>query len=426
MMKKKRYLVLLILFLSNHSTAQKNILLVNGFVHVGNEKTIETGTVGIRNGKISLVRNSLAYSYSKEEWDTIIDLKGQHVYPAFVAGNTTLGLTEIDAVRATLDFEEVGRLNPHVRSQIAYNVESKVIATVRSNGVLLTQATPRGEVISGTSSMMATAGWNWEDATIKADDGIHVNWPNCYEYKRNEGELSRSGSYEQKLEELHNFFGIARAYGKQNESKDDIRLNAMTACFTGQKRVYFHADDVQQLLDIIDFSAKYQIAFPVIVGGYESYLIARKLKDAKIPVMLNRIHSLPENEHEPVDLPYRLPKLLQDGGVNYCIQPHGDMEAMNARNLPFLAGTAWAHGLTEEQAVASISKNVCDITGIGKDFGTIEEGKSATLIVSRGNALDMRSHHVTIAFLNGKTVDLSNSQDDLYQRYLKKYEKTEN
>jgi imidazolonepropionase-like amidohydrolase len=146
------------------------------------------------------------------------------------------------------------------------------------------------------------------------------------------------------------------------------------------------------------------------------------LKDAKIPVMLNRIHSLPENETDPVDLPYRLPKLLQDAEVLFCLQPHGDMEAMNARNLPFYAGTAWAYGLTEEQAVASISKNVCEITGTSKNYGTIEEGKSATLFISKGNALDMRTNSVTLAYVNGERIDLLNTQEELYRKYLKKYQ----
>jgi hypothetical protein len=220
------------------------------------------------------------------------------------------------------------------------------------------------------------------------------------------------------------FFEMSSTYAKrETDQRTDTRLSAMIDCFSGTKRVYFHANEIQQLLDIIDFVEKFALPFPVIVGGYDSYLLTRKLKDAKIPVMLNRIHGLPENDTDPVDLPYCLPKLLQDGEVLFCLQPHGDMEAMNARNLPFLAGTAWAYGLTEEQAIASISKNVCDITGIGKNYGTIEEGKSATFFISKGNALEMRTHQVTWAFVNGENVDLANFQEELYKRYTQKYRK---
>ena len=175
-----KYLILLLLILSsNISEAQSpnKILLINGFLHKGNGETIKGALVGIENGKIELIKNTLAYSYQASDWDTIIDLQGQHIYPGFIAPNSTLGITEIDAVRATRDYREVGIFNPHVRSQIAFNVESKVISTVRTNGVLISQATPRGGIISGSSSVMKLDGWNWEDATIAANDGIHLNWP---------------------------------------------------------------------------------------------------------------------------------------------------------------------------------------------------------------------------------------------------------
>jgi imidazolonepropionase-like amidohydrolase len=99
------------------------------------------------------------------------------------------------------------------------------------------------------------------------------------------------------------------------------------------------------------------------------------------------------------------------------------MEAMNTRNLPFQAGTAQAYGLTEEQAIRSISLSACEIMGIGKQYGSIEEGKSATLFISTGNALDIRSNNITLALINGQMIDLNNFQEELYNRYSSKYKK---
>jgi hypothetical protein len=198
----------------------------------------------------------------------------------------------------------------------------------------------------------------------------------------------------------------------RKSEQNDQRLDAMVDCFNSSKRVYFHADELQQLLDIVDFSIHFKLPFSVIVGGYDSHLLADKLKDSKIPVMLVRTHSLPENEEDAVDLPYRLPFLLQNSG---------DMETMNARNLPFQAGTAMAYGLTEEEAIRSISLSACEIVGIDKNYGSIEEGKSATLFVSNGNALDMRTNNVSFALIRGKFMSTDNFQKDLYKKYSKKY-----
>lgn len=401
---------------------EKSILIKNAFLHVGNGETIASAAVGIKDGKISLIKNSLAYSYSVTDWDTIIDVSGMHIYPGFVAPNSTLGLTEIDAVRATNDFEEVGEFNPHIRSQIAFNASSEVIKTVRSNGILICQPTPRGGVISGASSVMRMDGWNWEDASILDNDGIHINWPTTTQRnKDNWSQLEKSTSYSSLVNDLYSFFKASLSYANDKKATIDLRFEAMKGCFLNEKRVYFHANNLQQLNDIIEFSQYFNLKAPVIIGGYDAAIVGRKLKDAKISVMLYRPHSLPEHDDDPVFQPYMNASALQDEGVLFCIQNEGDMEAMNARNIPFLAGTTTAFGLTEEQAISAISLNACKIMGIDKDYGSIEIGKSATLFVSEGNALEMRTNNVILAFIDGHIVDLDNKQKELYIKYKRKY-----
>jgi imidazolonepropionase-like amidohydrolase len=402
------------------------ILLTNGFIHIGNGKTMESGAIGVKGGKIVFVQSALSTPTNKSEWDTIIDLKGQHVYPGFVAPNSILGLTEIDAIRASRDYSDVGEFNPHVRSQIAFNVESRVIETVRTNGVLLSQATPRSGMISGTSSVMKLSGWNWEDATVKADDGIHVNWPNSLQgggWWAEPAPKNRNENYLKEKKELDDFFQLAFAYSQNPNPEKDLRLDAMKGCFKGEKRVYFHADEMQQLLDILEFVEKFKIQKPVIVGGYDAHLLGKRLKDANIPVMVPRPHSLPDKEEDPVDLPFKIPFLLYQQGIKFCIQNEGDMEAMNARNIPFLAGTAMAFGLPEEEAIKAVSLNTCEILGIDKNYGSVEVGKSATLFVSKGNALDMRTNQVTVILTDGKLIPTKNFQEELYLKYKGKYEK---
>ncbi|MCH2229009.1 MAG: amidohydrolase family protein [Crocinitomicaceae bacterium] len=401
------------------------ILLIDGYLHVGNGEIMETAAIGIIEGKIAFVKNSNAYTIDQTEWDTIISVKGKQVYPGFIAPNSTLGLTEIDAVKATRDFDEVGTYNPHIRSQIAFNVESKVISTVRTNGVLLSQASPRGGSISGSSSIMKLLGWNWEDATVLKDDGIHLNWPSTFTgggWWAEPAPKNTNKDYTSQKAKLYDFFEMSKSYAKTNENiKYDIRMEAMRACFKGDKRVYIHADELQQLVDIIDFAAHFDLSFPVIVGGYDSHHITRRLADAKIPVMVVRPHSLPENEEDDIDMSYKLPFLLQEGGVEFCIQNHGDMEAMNTRNIPFLAGTAMAYGLTEEQAISSISLSSAKILGIDKTHGSVEKGKSATLFVSEGNALDMRTNQVILGLVDGEFMPITNMQYELFQKYTEKY-----
>ena len=418
-----KYFILSIFGLWSLFGFTQKVLYTDCFLHVGNGVVIENALVGVEDDRFSLVKNALVSSIDSKKWDTIISIEGQHLYPSFVSTNSTLGLTEIDAVRATRDFDDVGEYNPHVRTQIAFNVESKVAETVRTNGVLMTQATPRGGRISGTSSVMSLFGWNWEDATLSKDDGIHLNWPSSTEgggWWAEPKPKTRNKKYDTQKQEIVQFFELAKAYSESTLGFDQ-RLEAVRSCFSGSKRVYIHANELQQLYDVIDFVAAFEFENPVIVGGYDAYLIGRKLKDSKIPIMLDRIHSLPNIEDEAIDLPYRLPYLLQGQGIKYCLQGSGDMEAMNSRNLPFLAGTAMAYGLSEEEAVRSISLSPCEIMGIEKDYGSIEKGKKASFFVSKGNALDMMTNQVTLISIDGVVQSTSNFQYELYLKYRKKY-----
>lgn len=425
-MKTISYSFLILLAFVSNSYGQKKyskILLESATVHIGNGQVITTGTIGIENGVITVVRNTLAYTYNKSDWDTVINLSGHHIYPGFIAPNSTLGLTEIDAVKASKDFKELGTYNPHVRAQIAYNCESNVIETVRTNGILIIQTTPRGGRISGQSSLMTSACWNWEDGTVKADDGIHIEWPSAYSRSWGDPLTKHNESYEDQKREMLSFLTAAKAAASTKSPTTPLQYSALSDCFTGEKRLYFHAEEAQQINDILDLITELEIKFPVIVGGYESYLVAERLKIKKVPVMLGRLHSLPKRDDDPFDLPYKLPFLLQQAGVQFCLQNEGDMEAMNARNLPFLAGTAMSYGLTEEEAIRSITLSACEIMGISKSYGSIEIGKKATLFGSNGSALEMKGNQASVILINGEFVPISNFQTRLYEKYKKKYGK---
>ncbi|MCH2235307.1 MAG: amidohydrolase family protein [Crocinitomicaceae bacterium] len=400
-------------------------VLVKGFCHTGTGEVIPSSVIGVREGKIALIKNALTYEVVEAEWDTIIDISGKHIYPGFIAPNLTVGLTEIDAVRATNDFREVGLFNPNVRALIAFNVESKIIGTLRTNGVLVTQATPRGGFISGTSSIMALEGWNWEDAVYKQDDGIHLNWPRKYNssgWWAEPGPSTKSKTYDDHKTQIYNFFKRAEAYAKEkNPDKSDLKMEAMRGVFSDDKRVYFHADFAPELNDIIDFAREFKIKYPVIVGGYDAAMLADRIKENGFSVMIGRPHSLPKFEDDITFAPYELAYKLQDKGILFCIESSGEMEAMNTRNLPFLAGTCWGYGLSEEAAVAAITLSPARIMGIDDRLGSIEIGKDATLFVSEGNALDMRTNRAYLATVKGNFIALTSTQIELYKRYAAKF-----
>lgn len=414
------------LLLSTLLSAQnkKHILLKNAVAHIGNGEVIENSLVSIKDGKIDLVADARLIKIDVTKFDTTIDLFGKHIYPGLIAPNCILGLQEAESVRQTSDYAEVGVFNPHVRSLIAYNAESKILETVKTNGVLYTQSTPRDGVISGMSSVLATDGWNWEDAVIRADDGIHVNFPKSIQRRGWWAEpqpSDKNNKYTEQVNELSAFFENAFAYyNTANVTEKNLRFEAMKGIFDGSKNLYIHSDYVKDIIGAINFSNKFNIKKMVLVGGKDSYKITKMLRENNVAVMVNRLHDLPDLPEAETDLLYKLPYLLQKDSVMFCLQNQGDMEAMNARNIAFLAGTAAAYGLTKEQALQSITLNTAKILGIDKLIGSIETGKYASIVVSEGDILDMKTNKIILAYINGRQLNLNNFQIDLYKKYSNK------
>ncbi len=404
----------------------RSILVKGGTVHVGDGKTYDDGAVGFRNGTIDFV----GYEYAvKAVYDTVIDARGMQVYPGFILPDATLGLVEIDLVRATNDEAETGGLEPEVRACTAYNTDSKITPTVRSNGVLLAQITPRGNRISGTSCIVQLDAWDNNDAVVKADGGIHVNWPRAFAqtgWWAEQGGTDKVAADQrtEQLQELRAFFQRAKAYaGKTVPEKADLRLESMRGLFTGGKALFVHADAAREIQEAVLFAREMGVQRTVVVGGHDAWRVADLLRDKNVDVILQRLHSLPQREDEDPDLPYRLPLLLKERGIRFCLGYTGDMERMGARNLPFQAGTASAYGLGPEDALRAITLDAAAILGIDNRYGSLAPGKSATLFISTGDALDMRTNNVVRAYIDGRTISLDNRQKRLWKQYEERYGK---
>ncbi len=402
----------------------KDVAIIGATAHIGNGQVINNSIIVIRNGKIDVIGDAEKSAIDMKAIETI-DANGKHVYPGFIVPNSTLGLVEIDAVKASDDDAEIGLLNPHIRSLIAYNAESKVIESMRPNGVLLGQITPRGGRISGTSSVVQFDAWNWEDAAIKTDEGLHLNWPGSFSRGRTWlGEapgLKPNKEYSKQVNQLKDYFNESKAYNNGHKTKTHLPFEAVKGIFDGSKKLYIHVNDEKGIIDAIHFARAHAVKNMVIVGGAEAYKVAGLLKANNIPVVLKRVHSTPSHIDDDYDLPFKTAKILMDKGVLASLETSGQMERMNTRNLPFYAGTTAAHGLTKEQALQLITLNAAKILGIDNQYGSLEKGKSATLFISEGDALDMRTNKLTHAFIDGRNISLETHQTKLWKRYSDKY-----
>jgi imidazolonepropionase-like amidohydrolase len=133
------------------------------------------------------------------------------------------------------------------------------------------------------------------------------------------------------------------------------------------------------------------------------------------------VQNMPQRDDSPYDDAYTLPMRLHAAGIPFALT-HND-DTAHERNLPYVLGTAVAHGLPMDVAIESVTLNAARVLGIDNTYGSLEVGKSATLFISTGNALEVTTD-LTHAFIDGREIDLRSKQTELAKKYLERYEQT--
>lgn len=429
-MKKFIYLMAMVV-LTQMSSAQtpfpakaqaKPVALTGATAHLGNGQVIQNAIVAFDKGKLTIVADATTSRFDLTGYE-VINVSGKHIYPGFILPNSQIGLQEVSAIRAMNDYTERGEMNPNVRSIISYNTDTEYVPTYRFNGVLLAETTPTGGTISGTSSVVEMEGWNWEDAAHTVDIGVHLNWPPItrrqFDFNTFTFAESANKDYEKQVGELEMFFAEATSYGKLSSKEANLKMEAMQGLFDGKKTLFLHVSNPKEIVESVRFAQRNGVQRMVVVGGQGALWVADFLKENKVPVILGSTHSLPVRNDDDVDLPFKLPFLLTQAGVTVSLS--NDDALHGSRNLGFYAGTAAAYGLSKEDALKTVTSNTAKALGIDNRVGTLEVGKDATLFVSQGDALDYRTQVLSHAFITGKQVTLPGIQQELYDRYSKKY-----
>jgi imidazolonepropionase-like amidohydrolase len=404
----------------------QTIVLYNGTLHKGNGEVINNAVVIMEKGKITYAGPMVASDFKDAK---VIQLEGKHIYPGLILPETDLGLKEIsNQVRGSNDYQELGDWNSNIRSIVAYNTDSKIINTLKTNGILLANITPNGSLMAGSSTVVQLDAWNWEDAIYKADNGMHLYMPSLLQ--RTGGRFGGQGARQEpqpdpvkealdRIEEVKKFLREAKAYLQEStHAETNIKFEGVRSLFEKKQKLFVHCNQVKQMLVAVDFVKEFGMDV-VIVGGSDSWQITGLLKQNNMAVILEREFNLPTMEDDDIDQPFKTPFLLQKAGVLFAL--NDDHEEARYRNLAFNAGEAAAYGLSKEEALQAITLNAAKILGIDDRTGSVEAGKDANIVISMGDILDMRTSIITAAFIQGREVSLENKQTELYKKYKYKY-----
>lgn len=421
----------LLLALSWPAHAEK-VLLTGATVHTVSGETFAPGQVLIEGSKIVAVGKAVS-----AEGARAVALDGLHLYPGLIDLDTLVGLTEIQAVRATQDNTETGEFDPDVESWVAVNPDSELIPVTRANGIAYFEPVPQGGPVSGQSGLMAVDGWTTEQMTVKKPISLHLFWPaqlldTSTVGRRRGPNPTRPKSIDEqakerraKVQAIEDFFEEAQAYSKATEAAAAGKATAparvpaweaMLPYVRHELPVTIHADEIRQIRSAVNWAVTnhYNI---ILAGGRDAWMLADQLATNKIPVVYTHTFTQPTRDSDSYDVQFHAPAVLREAGVQVVFSAGSDsFDAPSARNLPYSAAQAVAFGLPADEALKGITLYPAQLAGVADRLGSIEPGKEATLLAADGDILDLRVN-VKHLWLAGKEVSLESRHTRLYKKY---------
>ncbi len=388
------------------------VAIINATVHPVSDAVIEKGTVLFASGKIVAVGSDVPIP----EDARVIDASGQHVYPGFIHGQSILGLSEISRTTESTDVQELGEINPMIRAQVAYHPASEHLSVAAVHGITTVVPTPSGSLIAGMPAAMMTDGWTWEEMTIREKLGMVIEWPSTASRER----------MERQLQQLDDALDKTRRYQQARAASDqlapeqhpmDLRWEALLPVVGREMPVFLSVGDLRQIQAAVAWAERQQVRV-VLVGNRHLDRVAELLAEKQIPVMLTGVIGGPAHAWEGYDAGYTVAARLHRAGVSFCIA--GDTGAANAYRLAHHAAAAVAFGLPVDQALKAITLDAARILGIDDVLGSLQPGKDATVVISDGHPLEIRTANQQV-FIRGRSIDMTDKHRRLYERYLEKH-----
>ncbi|REG92760.1 amidohydrolase family protein [Algoriphagus antarcticus] len=388
-------------------------LLQNATVVTITQGVLNNTSVLVDDGKIKQIGANIATDGAE-----VIDCSGKFIYPGMIDGGTKLGLVEVSSVAETVDYAEIGNFSPNMQALTAVNPNSVAIPVTRVSGVTTVLTAPAGGLFPGTAALINLNGYT-PDQMYAGFKGIVMNFPSSGRrgrYDRRSDEDIKKAN-EKAVKEANELWEKAKSYGSlvSNGAELDYypEMEQLAKATTGELPLLIEVNAASDILAAIKWVADKGTKV-IFTGVAEGWRVADEIAKAGIPVVTGPIQALPTRDSDRYDTPYANAGKMAKAGVKVAIRTD---EQENVRNLPFFAAFAAAYGMGKEEAWKAVTINPAEIFGVADQYGSVETGKVANLIVADGDPFETKTNIMHV-FINGYRMPLSNRQIRLYQEFL--------
>ena len=382
-------------------------LLKNATVVTITKGVLNNTSVLVEDGKIKEIGANISADGAE-----VIDCSGKFIYPGMIDGGTKLGLVEVRSVAETVDYAEIGNFTPNMQAN------SVAIPVTRVSGVTTVLAAPAGGLFPGTAALINLNGYT-PDQMYAGFKGIVMNFPSSGRrgrYDRRSDEDIKKAK-EKAIKEANELWENAKSYQSLTENGAELEyypeMAQLAKATTGELPLLIEVNTAADIQEAIKWVEEKE-ANVIFTGVSEGWRVADEISKAGIPVITGPIQALPTRESDRYDAPYANAGKMAKAGVKVAIRTDGQE---NVRNLPFFAAFAAAYGMGKEEAWKAVTINPAEIFGLADQYGSVETGKVANLIVADGDPFETKTNIMHV-FIDGYRMPLSNRQIRLYQEFL--------
>jgi imidazolonepropionase-like amidohydrolase len=404
------------------------IALRGGKILTVSHGVIENGVLVMQNGKITAVGGA---STAIPRDAKLIDVAGMTVYPGLIDAETRLGLTEVQADRATDDtLEPSDEIMPHMHVSDAFHAETALIPVARINGITNAVVAPAiGDTLPGQDAFIQLAGRSADEMLLARDIALPLNFTG--RQRRNESlatakfpqtRMGMAAQLRQAFIDAQDYEAKLAAWEKKKAAdpdkagaspKRDLKLEALLPYLHGQKPMVLAAEEANDLETVLDIAKEYHLKVILNHLSHSSEVLDR-VAASGFPVIVGPIYEQPK-EWERYDAVYRLPAEMVKRGIKIAFATY---DSHRVRDLPYAAGYAVAFGLPADQALKAVTLNPAQMFGMDKDLGSLDVGKIANVVVANGDPLDVKTD-VKRVFIAGQEIPLVSRQTELRDQYWK-------
>jgi imidazolonepropionase-like amidohydrolase len=386
--------------------AAKRTVIFADRIHTATGPPIVRGAVLIEDGRITAVMQENEVNVPP---NTLV-LTAREVTPGLIDPFCVAGLTGAWNIPADQDQDETSDPNQaDLRVLDGFNPREPLLEFLKATGVTVVHSTPgRLNPIAGRSGIFRTEGHTVESAALNPNAALLINLGEApKETYKGKGPNTRMAV----AALVRKAFADAEAYRKkQPPAARNPKLEALLPALDGKVPVYFAAHRQDDISTALRIAAEFKLK-PVIALGTEAYRLADELKAAGVTVVVHPTMQRSASSMETIHGFTGNAAVLADKGIPICLGTSFEGYVPKVRVLRHEAIVAAASGLGTERGLKAVTIDAARLLGIEKDYGSIEKGKVADLVLYDGDAFE-HTTHVTRTLLGGR---VAYSRDD----YLK-------